>query len=334
MNRPMNSLSFGLMAILTLGMIMVLPVIGQQRGFINLSGDQTTTTSLRAPFYRALDQGRTALVEVEGGSYFRGTSLEEGQAAVADCIARGGDCTLEMIEDSLPAHQMRVGAFWMEMHEVTYRQYVNFLNTLVERDHTNGCYDQVCTITQQEDPTSPITWNGTRYDTANAAIDDYPVANVTWYGAQAYCAALGRRLPTEAEWEYAARGSAGTLYPWGNEWKDGAANVRGATVTADGVIIAEPQPVGGSPTYASPDGIRNLAGNVAEWVADWYAPDRYLMINPDSVTTDIGPAEGTERVIRGGSWDDRAFFARAVQRQHMDPLLTAPSVGFRCAAES
>lgn len=320
---------FGLLALLTLTMAILLPVITSD-------GTHPAAAPLAnvplSPYVRALEHQRTAMVQVDSGIYFRGTNPDEVNEAIDLCHQQGWQCEPEWAEDSYPPHRLQVDAFWMEINEVTYEQYIAFLNTLGPDSHVNSCLGQPCVVTQQEDPTSSIAYNGVSYSPTSPAVNDYPVVDVSWYGAQAYCQALGRRLPTEAEWEYAARGTEGSLYPWGDTWLYEAANVRGSVQTESGVIIAEAQPVGTYGEYASRDGVRGLAGNVSEWVADWYSADHYVQVA--GVTEhDTGPANGTEKVVRGGSWDDIPFFARSVQRGHLPPTETSSTVGFRCVAD-
>jgi formylglycine-generating enzyme required for sulfatase activity len=329
MTRQANPYLLALLSLLTLGMVMLLPVLNQDQPRPAAANDKVAEV---LPQQRALQLGQTAMVLVDGDIFTRGTTVQEVLRAVSQCVERdGGRCDPSLGADSYPAHVVRLNAFWMEINEVTYGQYVSFLNTLGTDAHLTGCDGQPCVLTQTQSAASYIVFDGTRYVTTNAAIDDYPVVDVTWYGAQAYCEAIGRRLPTEAEWEFAARGPRSTLYPWGNTWVFEAANVRGST-NRDGTIIAGPQPVGGQVAYASRDGIRDLAGNVAEWVADWYHADFYA--TPASrVDNPLGPQSGDERVVRGGSWDELPFFARSVQRGAMLPTDTSQRVGFRCAAD-
>ncbi len=153
---------------------------------------------------------------------------------------------------------------------------------------------------------------------------DYPVTNVTWADAAAYCAWLGARLPTEAEWEYAARGPQGFLYPWGNE--------KGTVRLNSANALAGTAPVGSFPEAASPFGLQDMAGNVWEWTADWYDTDYYAASPPENPT---GPNKGMEKVARGGGFRLRDFLgldeARSTHRLPLDPALSFADVGFRCA---
>jgi formylglycine-generating enzyme required for sulfatase activity len=321
--NPQGSLVIALTALLTLGIAFILPAISDE--FPGGAASQETRI-VSAPM-RALEKQRSAMSLVEGGVYFRGTTLDEVETALAACT----ECDDEIAESAAPPHRVEVDPFWMEINEVTYAQYVAFLNTLGSGSHLTGCQGNVCALTQDEDLTSGIVQSNGQYVTVNPAYDDYPIVNVSWYGAQAYCASLDRRLPTEAEWEFAARGSAETLYPWGDEWAMVAANVRGTRVNADGVITAGPEPVGGFANWASRDGIRDLAGNVSEWTSDWYDANYYRTLDA-SRRNDPGPESGTAKVVRGGSWDQSEFFARSVNRQFLTPESMASDVGFRCVS--
>ena len=273
------------------------------------------------------------LILVRGERPFQmGTTREEVQAAVNQCVnEEGGDCVVEFGEDSIPPHPVSVPNFEIERTEVTYGQYLAFLNTLGPSGHLDGCNGRLCVATQGESETSNIFFDSSGYR-VNGLIDSFPVSGVTWYGAHAYCGAIGRRLPTEAEWEMAARGYDGRIYPWGNEWDPLLA--RTSIPPGDAGAV----PVGSFFGGSSPWGALDMAGNVAEWVNDWYDPVFYQ--RPEASGFDPqGPAEpnaeiGSEKVIRGGSWDAKPFFARSVHRQSADPLTTGAWLGFRCAADS
>ncbi len=269
------------------------------------------------------------MVSIAGGQFPMGTTAAEVSAAVAECQAgyggEAGSCQPADGEDSFPQHNVTVSPFQMETYEVSYTQYLTFLNILGPGSHRNGCLGQPCIQTLSDSETSNVTFDSQNYS-INPAIADLPMTNVTWYGAQAYCQALGRRLPTESEWERAARGDLGYIFPWGNTWSpDNSATRRSTT--------QEKAPVTAFPTGASPFGVLNMAGNVAEWVGDWYSPNFYSQ--PQSAGPDAqGPPTGTEKVTRGGSWDTVPFYTRTVHRQSRDPLSPTAAIGFRCVADA
>ena len=157
-----------------------------------------------------------------------------------------------------------------------------------------------------------------RADIRNATL---PATHVSWQDASAFCATRGARLPTEAEWEYAARGSDIRTFPWGD-----------SLPSPERARFAErtPLPVQTKLQGVTPDGIEHLGGNVAEWVQDWWDPSYYGA----SPTHDPqGPATGDFRVVRGGSWNQSADELRASARSYHNPLKGAGYIGFRCAQD-
>ena len=274
----------------------------------------------------------TELITVQGGIFEMGTTTKEAQQAVDDCTSRDkGNCTLAYAEDSFPPHNVTVNTFRMEKYEVSYDQFVAFLNYLGPKSHLNQCGGNPCAAVRDKDhPGSYITFDGTKYEVATEIYRNRPVAFVTWYGADAYCKTIGRRLPTEAEWERAARNPDKRVYPWGNDWDSNAPKARTSRPKNEG----GPDTVDAYPEGKSADGIFNLAGNVAEWVSDWYGVGYYKTLagNPSGVIDPKGPSIGTTKVIRGGSWDALPFFARTVHRGDSDPANPLGSIGFRCAA--
>ncbi len=149
---------------------------------------------------------------------------------------------------------------------------------------------------------------------------DHPVVNITWETAQAFCQWNGGRLPTEAEWERAARGElVGALYPWGDEIDCNLANY--------GDCVGDTSPVGSYPPNGF--GLHDMAGNVWEWVADWYSGS-YYRNSPDE--NPPGPADGEHRVLRGGTWGEEQSSLRVAHRRYNLPSYPHDFIGFRCAS--
>ncbi len=278
--------------------------------------------------------GATTLVAIPGGTFTMGTTLEEGEAAVQACIDRdGGSCTTAMVSDSTPPHSVTLDNFQIEIYEVSVRQYINFLNYLLEqnpesRPDKSGCGGP-CVLTRDVEPNSYIEFDAATqvYTVAGAEfLIDHPVIFVTWAGADAYCRAISRRLPTEAEWERAARGPANSVYPWGPEWVP--ENAKTSRPVQDGTV-----PVTSYTQGISAYGVYNMAGNVSEWTADFYQENYYTL--PEAAGPNPkGPIGGTERVARGGGWDNVPIFARTVHRMNVKPNEPRASLGFRCAADA
>jgi len=220
----------------------------------------------------------------------------------------------EALNDEGPAHMVFLDAFLMDKYEVSNKEYAGFIKV---KGHP-----------------APAYWDDPRLNKP-----DQPVVGVNWYDAKAYCEYRGKRLPTEAEWEKAARGSKANLYPWGNDFDAAKVNY--------GKNHDATMPVDAYPEGVSYYGVYNMAGNVFEWVSDWYDPHYYgrleTMVNPS------GPAKpvwmggtgtyvdrltvGEKRVIRGGSWIAPESTVRATHRFWNHPLNNSYGVGlgFRCA---
>jgi formylglycine-generating enzyme required for sulfatase activity len=221
--------------------------------------------------------------------------------------------------DERPMRQVFLDAYWIDRTEVTNRMY----RACVE---DGGCLGpaEINSATHQE------------YYT-DAQYDDYPVVHVNWDKAQAYCTWAGRWLPTEAEWEKAARGPEGYLYPWGNQqptgdkmnFADKNSNENADKTVDDG--YADVAPVGSYPNGASPYGTLDMTGNVWEWVSDWYDSDYYYNSASSNPT---GPSSGDYRVLRGGAYDNSVTKANAINRAYTNPIVTGWDVGFRCVTST
>ncbi|MBN1285536.1 MAG: SUMF1/EgtB/PvdO family nonheme iron enzyme [Anaerolineae bacterium] len=255
-----------------------------------------------------------------GGIFLMGTTPEEVEAALALCAPEDG-CDAARADDSMPAHEVLLDPYQIDVLEVSNARYAEFLNALGPDSHLDGCLGQPCILTQEEDAASHITFDGTTYAPAPDA-GNLPVTHVSWYGAQAFCEVQGGRLPSEAEWELAVRGGGGAIYPWGQEFDPNRANT---AATGVGAVT----PVDDYPGGLSGYGALNMIGNVAEWTSDWYAADYYGSAAAGNNPT--GPETGDARVVRGGSWQDAPFYARAPQRASAPPGSMLSTIGFRCA---
>jgi len=216
--------------------------------------------------------------------------------------------------DERPQRRVHLDAFEINKYEVTNVQYRRFIQA------TGREAPQIWPgrYVQFTDSRISLDWQDRAYAAGQAT---YPVVMVNWEDANAYCAWAGKRLPTEAEWEKAARGTDGRTYPWGNTWDASKANTRETG-------IEHPQPVGSYTAGASPYGALDMVGNVWEWVADWYGRDYYSQA-PDR--NPPGPSVGWGSVQRGGSWYSPRPHVSTTFRNMTHCYAPNYRVGFRCA---
>jgi formylglycine-generating enzyme required for sulfatase activity/predicted Ser/Thr protein kinase len=276
--------------------------------------------------------------------------VEGGELAVGrdrpdldrECAQLGSGCDREIMEREVPASRATVPAFLLDVREVTNAEMAEALNVLSPQLHVADDEDYHYPryvrwnaelgppgtfLLSLSPPRSGIELVGPSAFRAVPGREDNPATQVTWYGARLYCSTRGKRLPTEEEWEAAARGAGDRRYPWG----DGPVGCGGAVVPADGLIAMATgcatavvlAPAGQAPLDVTPDGIRGLAGNATEWTASVFIEgDRTP--RPDLQPGDL-PA-----VLRGGSYAE-SFMARTSARNRRLPNTSSSNIGFRCA---
>jgi formylglycine-generating enzyme required for sulfatase activity len=258
----------------------------------------------------------------------RTAAAPEGMVYVPGGVFTMGSAPNVGFADEQPAHSVCVGGFYIDRHEVTNAQFKQFV-------------DATGYVTEAEKDIASASGRTWRYpygpESGVEETPDLPVACVSWNDALSYARWAGKRLPTEAEWEKAARGTDGRVYPWGNAVPVGAsANIAdksaglkwGTTSVDDNQKMAAP--VGSFPAGRSVYGIDDMAGNVWEWCLDWW-DDAYYGSSPANNPT--GPEAGEFKIIRGGSWYYTVDGARTAQRMYFRPTATSPAIGFRCVKD-
>ncbi|MBI2358885.1 MAG: formylglycine-generating enzyme family protein [Deltaproteobacteria bacterium] len=233
-----------------------------------------------------------------------------------------------------PVHRVALSAFSIDRFETTNAEFAEFVSA-------TGY------VTDSERSGAGWDWDGKWREIKGAnwphphgpassiqGLERHPVVQVSWNDAQAYCRWRGKRLPTEAEWERAARGDGDRTYPWGNESPRGGTRYRASYGSdkccrpdaGDGYLFTAP--VGSFPLGRSPFGVEDLAGNVWEWVEDWFDPEFYRQ-SPSA--NQVNNTMGERKVIRGGGWGNNPFGLRSTLRHANPPETGLSMVGFRCA---
>ncbi|MEJ2150900.1 MAG: SUMF1/EgtB/PvdO family nonheme iron enzyme [Chloroflexota bacterium] len=267
-------------------------------------------TAEQAPTEEPLPPAPPGMVLVEGGGFMRGVSEDEAQAAALSCVNEAEDnnrCRPDYFTDAQPVEEVRLSPFYIDVTEVTNLDYAS------------------CVAAEACSPPSDEQFY------ADPAFAQHPVVYVSWQQAVDYCTWAGKRLPTEAEWEKAARWDPATgqsfVYPWGDEWEPGRANTASAGLGGTSAVQAFAQDI-------SPTGVLDMTGNVSEWIQDWYYPgyEQQGTLNPTG--PDSQPLTEPFRVVRGGSFsEDLSAYSRAGHRLAVDPTQQSSWIGFRCASD-
>jgi formylglycine-generating enzyme required for sulfatase activity len=228
-------------------------------------------------------------------------------ASYSECRKYESECKQNWFINQEPAHTVELSAYYMDIHEVTNALYA-------------ACVEAgVCEPPKDFSSATRSSYYG------NPRYDNYPVLYVSWDMAQAYCQWRGGNLPTEAQWEKAARGTDDRFYPWGSGLDCDHANFGSETKMC---AVDDTTEVGSYPMGASPYGLLDMAGNVWEWVLDWYDANYYEIM---AAFDPLGPGSGAERAIRGGSWQHGPASVQTTRRGGLEPDYQLDRFGFRCA---
>ena len=214
--------------------------------------------------------------------------------------------------DEYPRHEVYLDGYEIDAYEVTNGHYLGFVKATGHRVPQNP-----------KNPTRNL-WQG---DAITDSLVDRPVVNVDWADAAAYCTWVGKRLPTEAEWEKAAKGNHDWRFPWGNV----EPTAKHLNYNQQWIGEKTLMPVGSYEAGKSPYGVYDMAGNVWEWVNDWYDAHYY---EKSPKKNPKGPETGTKRVLRGSGWQNETPTVRIFTRVDSDPFVRNESTGFRCARDA
>lgn len=220
--------------------------------------------------------------------------------------------------DEEPVHQVTLSSYWIDKYEVTSSNFTKFLNENKNEAH------RFIEIT----PSVTVKFDDNVYQ-PREGLENYPVNRVSWFGADAYCKWKEKRLPTEAEWEKAARGTDQRIFPWGNEFPDNSRVTFRRKFSEKGFQVMEP--VEGMKNGISPFRVHQMAGNVWEWVSDWFDATAY---QDENRIDPKGPESGISKVLRGGNWYYKAYYMRTTYRFNERPDIFKVWQGFRCARQA
>ncbi|MDE0638239.1 MAG: formylglycine-generating enzyme family protein [Candidatus Poribacteria bacterium] len=246
-------------------------------------------------------------VAIPEGEFIMGSTPQEAEAAYRDAKLRSSLLEKHSFDAEVPQHSVYLSAYQISRHEITNAQYRAFIEA-TGRPPPRG-------------PQGEETWKNENFN-----ADTLPIVGVTWFDAQAFAEWIGGSLPTEAQWERAARGTDGRTYPWGSEPPKARHHANFAR------RYNRPTPIGQFPHGTSPNGIADLAGNVWEWCLDEYNPSFYQQNNKDVRQNPLNLRFRDVlrvRVIRGGAWNMGSAFLRSSLRSKSYPLDSTHTIGFR-----
>ena len=294
----------------------------------------TTPTSYPEISSNMIDEMGVTLVYVAEGEFAMGSTSEQIEEVFIDCQRQtNNQCSDDIpytgynniFEDEKPQLRVYLDPYYIDQFEVSNALYAECVA------------DSIC-----HSPNDPSYTRESYY--GNAKFYNYPVINVSWFDANTYCRWRNARLPSEAEWEKAASWNNLTqekyVYPWGNNFDGSLANFCDINCLWDWTWqnksyddgYADTSPVGNYPNGVSPYGVYNMAGNVWEWVNDWYQSDYYATLGDDGYNPQ-GPSNGDRRVLRGGAFSNLNNNARTAYRDGYNPSNAVFSIGFRCARD-
>jgi formylglycine-generating enzyme required for sulfatase activity len=246
------------------------------------------------------------LIQVPAGNFLMGSNPKKDKSARSD---------------EQPQHKVYLSEYQISKYPITNVEYQAFVFDMEQRYKSTREFEKYI----------PGNWDGTWYP---KGFDDHPVVNITWMNANEYCSWLSEwtgkpyRLPTEAEWEKAARGKSGRIFPWGNRWYSNRCNSRENGINGT-------TPVGQySPKGDSPFGIVDMVGNVSEWCLDWYDMKTYGQRTNDEVIDPHGGSQGAYKVLRGGAFSDGKDLTRCAFRGWNRPGYWGWFYGFRVVVPS
>jgi serine/threonine protein kinase len=255
------------------------------------------------------------MVKVKAGKFIMGTgkkNIETIARSFPDITKNAG--WRKMFDDEICGKgelKIFLDEFWIDRHEVTNKEYRKFImanpswkKSNVRKEYHDGNYLKY--------------WSG---DDCPVGKQNHPVVHISWYAAAAYAEWKGKRLPTEAEWEKAARGTKGRIWPWGNIWNK-------LSLNSNESGIMDTVPVESFIEGKSPYGVYDMLGNVWEWCNDWYSKTYY---DYSPLKNPKGPPGGNSRVIRGGSYNSFSNRLHLTNRRYIEPTTASYSIGFRCA---